>query len=168
MNNQFQQRQGTILIMCVGVIVLMVSLATAYIKSVSAQRGTGFRQSVNIMAKRAARSGQAHVVRTLLKEYSTLESANSYSCDKTLWRSEFIALEGTDNLPVMDWERNENPARGSHLSGDVNVNSSTGRIIRTIQIWGGGYNGGGMDAIFGAQADITRPVARWYNVYYLD
>ncbi len=171
MTDQSVNRTGTVLIMCVGVIVLMVSIATAYIKAISPQRGAGYQQTINVIAKRAASSGQAHAISVLHQDYNAM--LGGYSSDKSAWRQAFLALEDTDNLPVHAWEKDDGTGRVGNPSIEVNVDSNRGRLAKMIQVWAPDavptYSGSGLKGLLNAEDDdLSNPVARWYNIDYLD
>ncbi len=173
-NNHLHNKRGTVLIMSVAVIVLIVSLATAYLKAVSPQRGAGKRQVMQRMANNAANSAQAHAIAAILDDHNNL----SYTSDQGRWRQDFFPV-AADNTLVQPWEFEGATAavRTPAYDDDLNVLPEN-RITYMMSLWALDavpvYSSGAFHRILGAPNDYStstragNPVSRWHNLDYLD
>ena len=169
---QQQNRTATVLIMSVAVIVLMVTMATAFLRAVSPQRGAGQRQLIQRLAHVAARSGQAHGIDAILDDYNN----QSFTSLRGTWHRDFLPL-ASDLTPVETWEHSGDfsVAREAALNDDINVMPDD-RILWMLSRWGLDsvpvYYGGGssFSRVLGAVDDDYErlPTARWHNMSYLD
>ena len=166
------QRRATVLIMSVAVIVLMVTMATAFLRAVSPQRGAGQRQLIQRLADVAARSAQAHAIDAILDDYNN----QSFTSLRGSWHQAFLPL-AADNNAVESWEESgiTGTARVAVLDDDINVLPEN-RLLWMLSRWGLDsvpvYAGksSSFSKVLGAidDNDSSLPAARWYNLSYLD
>jgi hypothetical protein len=69
-----ERERGSVLVMCLGILVVMALMATAFISSVTLQRDSARNYDRNAMAELAALSGKAHAIKkmgSLAAEFQT-------------------------------------------------------------------------------------------------
>lgn len=160
-------RCGTVLILCVGVIVLMVALSSGFLLAVAPQRGAGHTQAVMHLARMAAFSGRDHAIATLLQDHGT----QPFTTLRGAWRQEFKALDGS-NAPVSRWET-QLGLKTPSADPQVNV-SPRHRVLALLLEFGpdavATYKGRGFHSVLGAEddGDGIHPTARWHELDHLD